>query len=46
MSEPTPLPRSVTEVAGESAEESVARERDAVGDQPDEGGLVPTDDAQ
>ena len=46
MSEPTPLPRSVTEVASEPAEESVDREREAVGDQPDEGGLVPRDDSQ
>jgi hypothetical protein len=46
MSEPTPLPRSVTEVAQETPEESVAGEREAVGDQPDVGGLVPPDDSQ
>lgn len=46
MTAPTPLPRSVTEVAQETPEESVAEEREAVGDQPDEGGLVPPDDAQ
>lgn len=46
MSEPTPLPRSVTEPAQESAERSVEKEREAVGDQPDEGGLVDEDRAQ
>lgn len=33
-------------VASEAPEESVAREREAVGDQPDTGGLVPPDHAQ
>lgn len=46
MTEPTPLPRSVTEVAQESAEESTNAEREAVGNQPDEGGLVDQDDSQ
>jgi hypothetical protein len=46
MSESTPLPRSVTEVAGETPEESVRQEREVVGDQPDVGDLVPPDDAQ
>ena len=32
--------------ASESPEESVQHEREAVGDQPDTGGLVPPDDAQ
>lgn len=46
MSEPTPLPRSLTEVAQESADESVEREREVVGDEPDEGDLVDEDRAQ
>jgi hypothetical protein len=46
MSEPTPLPRSATEVANQPTEESVDTERDVVGDQPDEGGLVDQDKAQ
>ena len=46
MTESTPLPRSVTEVAQESADESVEKEREVVGDQPDEGGLVDEDRAQ
>jgi hypothetical protein len=46
MSEPTPLPRSLTEVATEPTEESVKAERDVVGDQSDEGGLVDEDKAQ
>jgi hypothetical protein len=37
---------SLAQTAAEPPEESVAEERAAVGDQPDEGGLVPTDDAQ
>jgi hypothetical protein len=36
----------VTEVAKEPVEESVEHEREVVGDQPDEGGLVDVDDAQ
>ena len=46
MSEPTPLPRGLDEVAAEPAEESVGEERRTVGDQPDEGGLVDEDRAQ
>lgn len=46
MTDPTPLPRSVTEVAQEAPEESVRKEGEIVGDQPDEGGLVPKDDSQ
>lgn len=46
MSEPTPLPRSVTEVAQESTDESVDHEREIVGTQPDEGDLVDEDHAQ
>lgn len=46
MSEPTPLPRSVTEVAQESIDDSVEEEREIVGDQPDEGDLVDEDRAQ
>ncbi len=46
MTEPTPLPRSVTEVAVETTEESVEHEREVLGDQPDEGGLVDEDRAQ
>jgi len=41
----SPAP-SLAQTAAESPEESVRREREAVGDQPDTGGLVPTDDAQ
>ncbi len=33
-------------VAAEASEESVASERESVGDLPDTGGLVPPDDAQ
>ncbi len=39
-------PLSLADVAAEDPEESVARERDAVGDQPDTGGLVPPDSSQ
>lgn len=39
-------PLSLAAVAGEDPEESVAQERDVVGDQPDTGGLVPPDSAQ
>ena len=39
-------PLGLGATAGESIEESVARERDAVGDAPDDGDLVPPDDAQ
>lgn len=46
MSEPTPLPRTLTDVAEESADESVDGERDAVGDQPDAGDLVQDDHSQ
>lgn len=46
MSEPEPLPRSVTETAAKSAEESVDEEREIVGDQPDEGPVVDEDRAQ
>ena len=37
---------AVAQVAAEPPEQSVRRERQAVGDRPDTGGLVPTDDAQ
>jgi hypothetical protein len=37
---------SLADLAAESPEESVAHERETVGDQPDVGGLVPQDDAQ
>jgi hypothetical protein len=40
MSEPKRLPRSVTETAVRSTEESVKEERQVVGDQPAEGSLV------
>jgi hypothetical protein len=40
-----PVP-GLAQTAAESPEESVERERDVVGDQPDTGGLVPEDDAQ
>ena len=36
----------MSEVASEPAAESVEREREVVGDQPDVGGLVPADNAQ
>ncbi len=37
---------SLADVAKEPPEESVRHERDAVGDDPDLGRVVPTDDAQ
>jgi len=37
---------SLAEVAAEPPEESVAKEREVVGDEPDVGDTVPTDDAQ
>ncbi len=37
---------SLADVAGERPEETVDVERDVVGDQPDTGDTVPTDDAQ
>lgn len=49
MSEQRPEPPgriSLAEVAQESPEESVARERKILGDAPDTGGPVPQDDAQ
>ena len=46
MSEPAPLPRSVTGVATESAERSIESENEVVGDRPDEGRLVDEDHAQ
>ncbi len=47
MTEPVPpaVP-SLAATASESPEESIRREREAVGDAPDNGGLVPADDAQ
>ena len=39
-------PPGLAAVAGRSIEESVAEEREAVGDHPDTGDLVPSDDAQ
>lgn len=50
--EPAARPRdphgvpALADVAAEPAEQSVREERDAVGDGPDAGGLVPPDDAQ
>ena len=44
MTEPQPV--SLADVAAEDPEQSVAREREAVGDAPDTGPLVPADDAQ
>ena len=47
MSTPeTEPPPGLAQVASESADESVAAEREVVGDQPDTGGLVDEDDAQ
>ncbi len=40
-----PTPRLATP-ATETAEDSVQLEREAVGDEPDVGGLTPSDDAQ
>jgi hypothetical protein len=37
---------SMADVAKEPPEESVGHEREAVGDEPDTGDLVPEDDAQ
>ncbi len=37
---------SMADVAREAPSESIAREREAVGDQPDTGDLVPPDSAQ
>jgi hypothetical protein len=45
MTGPEPVP-SLASTASETPEESVQREREAVGDHPDTGGLVPHDDAQ
>jgi len=44
--QPERPPVSLAEVAAEPPEESVRREREAVGDHPDTGPLVPGDDAQ
>jgi hypothetical protein len=41
-----PLSASLADVAAEDSAESVAHEKEAVGDQPDTGGLVPPDSAQ
>jgi hypothetical protein len=47
MTEQTPDQRpSLADTAGEPIEESVSREREAVGDAPDTGDLVPPDNAQ
>jgi hypothetical protein len=46
MSEPTPLPRTMKDVAQQSADESTEDEREAVGDQPDAGDLVADDHSQ
>jgi len=47
MTEAQPPDRpSVSDVAAEPPEQSVAQERDVVGEAPDEGDTVPTDDAQ
>ena len=37
---------ALADVAAEPPEESVAKEKDIVGDEPDVGGTVPADDAQ
>ncbi len=39
-------PTGLAATASESIEESVQQERQAVGDQPDTGGLVPQENAQ
>jgi len=44
-SDEVPVPRLATP-ATETTEESLRAEREHVGDQPDTGGLTPTDDAQ
>ena len=41
-----PLGGSLAETASESPEESIRREREAVGDQPDTDGLVTPDHSQ
>ena len=46
MTEPAPLPSSLADVAAEPPEESVAKEDEVLGDQPDTGDLVPEDGAQ
>ncbi|MFP5220628.1 MAG: hypothetical protein ACLGIG_13045 [Actinomycetes bacterium] len=40
------VPSGLAETAAERPEESVAKERDAVGDHPDTGDLVPPEQAQ
>jgi hypothetical protein len=45
QSDDEPTPRLATP-ATEEAGDSVQRERDAVGDGPDVGGITPSDDAQ
>jgi hypothetical protein len=45
MTEPART-RSLADVAAEPPEESVAHEREIVGDEPDTGPLVPEDSAQ
>lgn len=37
---------SMADVAAEPAEQSVARQKELIGDVPDTGPVVPTDDAQ
>ncbi len=46
MSQPERPVTSMADVAAEDPAESIAREREAVGDQTDTGGLEPPDDAQ
>ena len=41
-----PTVRSMADVAAETPERSAAKQREAVGDLPDVGGLVPDDQAQ
>jgi len=41
-----PAAPALAEVAGEEPDQSAQVERDAVGDRPDTGGTVPSDDAQ
>ena len=44
--QPSQPTRSLAEIAAEPPEESVARERDILGDEADTGPLVPEDSAQ
>ena len=46
MTAPDEPTRSLADTAGESPAESIRREREALGDQPDTGGLVSPDHSQ